>query len=97
MTDLKKPLKEELFPIQWSPAAARAMRKELGLTQGDVASYLGVCKCTVRKFESGDSVSPTMMLAYGSFLERYSFYVTKQKLLEEDEAYFEALNKEETS
>ena len=79
MTDLKKPLKEELFPIQWSPAAARAMRKELGLTQGDVASYLGVCKCTVRKFESGDSVSPTMVLAYGSFLERYSHYLEKYR------------------
>ena len=83
MTDLKKPLKEELFPIRWDSELAKKTRIDLGLTQGDVASYLGVCVCTVKKFESGNSASTTMALAYGTLLERYSRYYLRKHKTEE--------------
>lgn len=71
MGEKNRPLKRELFPIEWSPTSMKAMRMSLKLTQQDAADYLNVSKGTITRIEQGRNSNPMLDICYALFLERY--------------------------
>lgn len=55
----------------WTPAELRRVRMQLGLTQEDVASIIGMSKVSISRIESGYMTNPWVLQVYGIILERY--------------------------
>lgn len=65
---------DKIWYIEWTPETVKETRKNLGLTQYDVAEALCVTQPTIAHLERGDSASWHLIQLYGIFLERYWAY-----------------------
>lgn len=59
----RPPLGRSSFPIR-DPASIRRARLERGMTQGDVAAFVGVSRSAVAHWEIGTNTGVTVQYAY---------------------------------